>query len=77
MATRKTAKKTATKTTKKTDISIGDIIELKNDHHCMCADFPKGSKVLVTGLSERGYSLNNNPENPEEGFEMTECGFEL
>ena len=73
-------KKTTKKKTKKTEeqvIRVGNVVELTKDHHCMCADFPAGTKVLVTDLGQKGYSINNNPEHPEDGFEMIECGLEL
>ncbi len=75
---KKTEENTEKKQTKRAkDIKIGDVVELQNDHHCMCADFHKGDRVLVTGLGEKGFSINNNPEYPEMGFEMIECGLEL
>lgn len=66
-----------TKPKKKKLYGVGDIIELEHDHHCMAMDFPAGTKVLITGESEKGFNINNDPEHPEDGFEMIECGLEL
>lgn len=77
MAAKKKTKTVELNSRKKGEVRIGDVVELKNTHTCMCAEFPAGTKVLVTGVGERGYDINNNPENPGEGFTMIECGFEL
>lgn len=62
---------------------IGDEVILKNNHHCLCADFPAGTKVIITEVGRRGYSIKNidvviQPDGRElKDFEMMECGFDL
>ena len=75
----KTTKKTEGKTNnKKTKaISVGDTVVLAKDHKSFAYFFPAGSKVLVVKEGPRGFSINNNPDDPEKGFTMEDCGFEL
>jgi hypothetical protein len=71
----KTTKKTEVKKTKA--ISVGDTVVLVKDHKSFAYFFPAGSKVLVVKEGPRGFSINNNPENPKKGLTMEDCGFEL
>ena len=58
-------------------ISVGDTVVLAKDHKSFAYFFPAGSKVLVVKEGPRGFSINNNPDDPEKGLTMEDCGFEL
>lgn len=64
-------------TKKKEIIRVGDIISLKNDHRCLTMEFKAGTEVLVVEETSRGFSINNNPSDPKNGFTMIECGYDL
>lgn len=70
-------KKTEKTNKKAKAISVGDTVVLVKDHKSFAYFFPAGSKVLVVKEGPRGFSINNNPDDPEKGLTMEDCGFEL
>lgn len=51
---------------------VGDVVILTQEHESLSGKFEKGTKVKVTGMSDRGYDIED-----EYGNKMIECGWVL
>lgn len=49
---------------------IGRWVETTTEHKSLCGKFTKGTKVKITDIGERGYSIED-----EEGNKMFEIGW--
>lgn len=51
---------------------VGETVVLQHQISCLLGTFEKGTTVKITGVSERGYDIED-----EYGNKMTECGWRL
>jgi hypothetical protein len=57
----------------KTNLTVGDVVRLFRDIQTLKGTITNGSKVIITEITERGYSIIDI----ESGERASECGFML
>lgn len=54
-------------------LRVGDEVILTEDHSAIKGTIPAGSRVVITDIGARGYSIKDL----ESGEELIECGYTL